>query len=225
MLNDKEPIIYLIPGLGYTDQIFEKLRLDSQRVTRLNWIEPRLEESMESYATRMSSQMQFDGEQVVLIGHSFGGIMCQEIARQHKVDKIILLSSIQSRKENPLQFRMLKPLGLHRLITKEFILKTFKYWGAQHGFVTEEEKALFPQMVRTYSNNYFSWAMRELSVWENKAETRTNRLVRIHGKQDKTFPITLTSEIDYAIEKGSHIMVYKQADLISKILNKEIADL
>lgn len=217
--------VYLIPGLGYTEQIFEKLRLNGAQIKSLNWLEPKANESIENYAGRMAEQMVFSDDEVVLIGHSFGGILCQEIARRYQVDKVILLSSIQSRAENPLQFRILKPLGLHRIITKSFILKTFPFWGHQHGFVSKEEKALFPQMVGRYSNNYYRWALWHLSTWENKATSVQQNIVRIHGEQDKTFPINLVQQVDHLVKGGSHIMVYKQSALVSDILNQELAKL
>lgn len=212
----------MIPGLGFDDRIFQKINLPAASTYYLNWIEPAKGESIESYAGRMSGNISNEEEKVVLVGHSFGGIICQEIAKQRSIDKIVLVSSIVSRKENPLKFKIIHPSFLHKLITKELILSTFRYWDKQHGFETKEEQALFRQMVPKHTNNYFSWALRALSRWNNLERNKTTKVVRIHGRRDKTFPFHLVSGIDYEVEDGSHFMVYKQGELIGQILQNEI---
>lgn len=214
--------IYMIPGLGFDEQIFSRIKLSRASSITLNWLEPLRNESIESYARRMSESISDDEQNVILVGHSFGGVICQEIAQQRKVAKVILISSIVARTENPWKFKIIRPLFLHKVISKKFILSTFRFWDKKHGFETPEEKALFREMVSRHSNRYLSWSLKELSRWTNTHQENLTEIVRLHGTKDRTFPIRLAKNIDYKIENGSHVMVYKKGEMISKTLEKEV---
>jgi pimeloyl-ACP methyl ester carboxylesterase len=207
--------IYLIPGLGYDYRIFEGLPLADYEVGNLNWIEPQKHEPISNYALRL-----FDGipeeEDIVLIGHSIGGVIAQEIAAKRKISKIILISSVKSRAEIPGSFRLVKPLGLYRLMTKALSVKTVKYWGASNGLVSDVEIDLFKSMVSGHSNTYLQWALRALSGWQSIELPSTTKLFRIHGTDDKTFPIELIDRPDVVIEGGSHFMVYAEAGKVGE---------
>ena len=213
--------VVLIPGLGYTHRIFEKLSLPYP-CTYLNWIEPLKQEAIGDYAKRFSRAIPTDAQQTVLIGHSFGGVMAQEITSYRHIDKIILISSVKSSKEIPLFFQLMKPLALYPLFTQQLAIQSFPYWGKAHGFQTDEEQNLFKEMVSTYSDNYLQWALKTLSGWKEVQLPTHSRLVHIHGDRDKTFPLNKIQKADIVVEGGSHIMVYKQAKRIEKILNLEI---
>lgn len=212
--------IYLIPGLGYDCRIFERLDLGALATQCIPWIEPREGESIQEYAQRLFAGV--GEEEVVLIGHSFGAVVAQEFAMLQRVDKIILLSSIQSSEELPFSFKMINALGLHRMFTKEWSIRTVKYWGKNHGFASAADQELFKSMVGQHSNHYLQWALQALSSWQSPQIPPPTQLVQIHGTADKTFPISKIKQADVTIEGGSHIMVYLQAPRISKLLIEAI---
>ena len=150
-----------------------------------------------------------------LIGHSFGGILAQEIARQISIKKILLISSIKSRKELPLFFRSVGYLGLQRMFTKEITLKSFPFWSRQHGYASEELQELFVSMVAQHSNHYLKWALKQLSVWAPKALSETP-LLHLHGDQDKTFPVHLIQEPVKVVKGGTHLLVYDRAPEVNQ---------
>ena len=104
--------IYLMPGLGFDQRIFEKLNLEGYKYSYINWIEPDKNEHIKSYARQLSANIQDSSEKIILIGHSMGGVLCQEIAAIKKVDLIVLISSIKSRSEIPFRFKLVSPLLL-----------------------------------------------------------------------------------------------------------------
>ena len=214
--------IYLIPGLAFTDQVFKRIKIPDQELNYLNWIEPLKNESIKSYANRMAAHIAFDEEEITLIGHSFGGMMAQEIARQKKVAKVILISSIVSEKENPFAFKIIKPFFIHKMIGKRFFLNTFRFWAKHYGYQTADEQALFRAMVGQQSDYTLEWSLKNLSLWKNDPASTPTKIVRIHGTKDYTLPFELTRNIDYEIKDGSHILVYSQAEMVSDILKKEI---
>lgn len=207
--------IYLIPGLGYDCRIFERLTFETYEVVCLNWIEPLWQEGIGDYALRL-----FQGEPVdeddVLIGHSLGGVIAQEFAAKRKVQQVVLISSVQSRDEIPLKFKIVKPLGLYRLFTKELCVRTVKYWGAKHGMVSIAQQDLFKRMVGKQSNAYLQWALKALSAWQSPELLSGTKLFQIHGTDDQTFPIELIEKVDVVIEGGSHFMVYVEPEKVGE---------
>lgn len=210
--------VILIPGLGYSCELFQRLHFPHLETRCLNWLEPQAGESLNAYANRFVVHYSFPDEPVVLIGHSFGGILAQEIASLFPVQQIILLSSIQSRKELPMGFRIIAPMGIHHLFTKEASFVTLPFWGASHGFDSEETRQLFRNMVSTYSNRYLQWALKTLSMWRSPNIPSSTNITQIHGTLDRTFPVRLIQQPDILVEKAGHIMVYKQAEKLNKLI-------
>ena len=158
--------IILIPGLGYNCRIFENLDLSDFDKQCLNWIEPFPNEKLREYSQRIFNQIENNHEKLIIIGHSFGGIVAQEIASFERIDQIILISSIKSRKEMPWHFKIVKSLFLHKFFTKQMSIKTVNFWGKTHGFETQNEKELFKDMVGHHTNTYLQWALKSLSSWQ-----------------------------------------------------------
>lgn len=218
----KDPVLYFIPGLGFDHRIFQHLELPGYTCHYLDWIEPVKGESIEHYASRLSEPIDSTSQKVVLIGHSLGGILSQQIALQKKIDRIILLSSIRSRKELPWFFCMIQPLGIHHLFTKKLTFSTFPLWAKTHGYVTKEEQLLFEAMVSQQSNHYLQWALRTLSAWQG-VDPMDTPIIQIHGEKDKTFPIKYLEHPDVLVKDGGHFMVYNQSKKVSELLLKNLA--
>lgn len=215
--------VYLIPGPGFDHRIFQNLELHETEFEYLNWIEPLKNESLRSYAERFSNKMGGENsKEIVIIGHSFGGILAQEIAAIRPVDKIILISSIKSQKELPLHFRVVNPLLLQTFFSKEITEKTIQFWGKYYDYETPEEQSLIIDMVNKQSNYYLKWALRHLSLWTEPKILIDTTLSHIHGKLDRTLPCRRIQNPVTIIEDAKHFMVYKKPKLISEIINKEL---
>lgn len=214
--------VLLIPGLGYNQRIFERFSLEGVQLECINWIEPIEKESLSSYAKRLYATYAEGKEDTILIGHSFGGIVAQEIASLYPVKKIILLSSIKSRAEMPWYFKIAHHLYLDRLMIKRLILWVFPKHAKSHGFATASDEAMFKDMLNQVSNNYLQWSLRKLSQWEEPALPSSTSLFQIHGTMDKTFPFSLIKDPDKVIKNGSHIFVYKQGVKASKLVKEAL---
>ena len=213
-------MIYLIPGLGYNHRIFEKLDFGDQKSSCLQWIDPKQNETIQAYALRLAEPILEAEEPVVLIGHSFGGIIAQEIAAQIPIQKVILLGSIKSKDELPLQFKMVKWFRLWNFFTKKMTLQSVKYWGPDHGFETDEEIALFKDMIGSCPEPFLKWALKKLVYWQGIKLPKETELIQIHGTLDKTFPFREIKNPSAIIEAGSHIFLYKRPEKLMTILNQ-----
>lgn len=214
------PHFYLIPGLGFDHRIFEKLELPNYTLKYLNWIEPKPNETIQHYATRMAEKIDHDRGEIILIGHSLGGVVSQEIACIIDVKKIFLISSIQSREELPLQFKIIHRFNLQKLFNKNFIIKSHDYWAANYGYKTQEEQDLFKDMIGKQTNTYLQWALKALSVWQTPNVPSCTQIIQIHGDQDKTFPVALMKKTNRVVKGAGHFMIYQEAKLLSDFIEK-----
>ncbi|MGB0428863.1 MAG: alpha/beta hydrolase, partial [Bacteroidia bacterium] len=119
--------VYLIPGLGFDCRIFSKFNFQNHEVVELNWLEPLANETWEAYATRMASKIEKD-EKSVIIGHSLGGMLAQEISVHLNIKKLVLISTICKADENPWYFKILRRFGLYLLVAKQWINTTLPLW-------------------------------------------------------------------------------------------------
>lgn len=213
--------IILIPGLGYDDRIFHNLDLSDFEIEYLNWIEPLKNEHIHEYSQRLFATAKPSSKKTILIGHSLGGVVSQEIASVNQIEKIILISSITSRKELPFSFKIVKPLRLDRLFTKGICIKSIRFWGKQHGFDAETTK-LFKSMIGKQTNSFLQWAFRALSSWKEPKVPTTTKVIRLHGTNDKTLPYKLISKPDLIIENGSHICLITEASTVSEFIKKSV---
>ncbi len=210
----------MLPGLGFDCRIFRRLKLHDYKLIALDWMEPTADESLGSYTNRIAGRINFSDRPVVLIGHSFGGIVAQEIAARHNVAQVILISSIRSREEMPSFFKMLAPLHAHRWFSRRLVNSTFPLWAAKHGYIKAEERDLFLDMVNKNSDLYLQWALKHLSQWKGVEQVHSAQICQIHGEHDKTFPPPLLKSADEIIGKGGHFMIYQKPNEVSQAILK-----
>jgi len=214
--------VIFIPGLGYDHRIFRNLQLPGIQVDYLDWISPLPEESINAYAKRLYAAISDDSYKTIMVGHSLGGIVSQEIASIYEIDKVILISSIKSRDELPIIFKIMGLLRIARLFTKELSINTVWFWGGAHGFRSAEDKGLFKSMLARQSNMYLQWALRALVSWRPPIIPNHTGVIQVHGTHDKTFPLDLIKDPTYIIDQGSHIAVYKQPQKVGDIIMSEV---
>ena len=216
------PKVYLLAGLGFDERIFDNLILRNVEINYLQWLEPHKNESLDEYVRRIAGQINPTNAPLVLIGHSFGGIIVQKISHFIKTEKVIIISSIKSNSEIPLSLKIFKRIPLYNYINKEIILKSFPIWARIFGYNSEKGRILFNQMISSSSNNYLRWSLDK--IVNTDFDNEVQNLVHIHGTRDKTFSIKKI-ENPLVVKDGSHFMVFSKGDEISEILNKEISSI
>lgn len=207
--------IYCISGLGADERAFSKIAVEGYKVICLPWLTPLPKETISNYAKRMSEGIK--EENPVLAGVSFGGMICLEIAKQLPVEKLILISSIQSVKELP---RWMKTAGFLQL-NKILPMRSFKLMepiqNRNLGISTPEEI----ELVRSYRRNapqvFMDWAINQVLNWRNN--WKPTSIFHIHGDDDKLFPITKVAAT-HIIKGGGHFMIMNKAAEVSAVLHQ-----
>jgi esterase/lipase len=206
--------IYCISGLGADERIFFKLKIPGVQFKYLQWIAPEENESIQAYSKRMGQQI--DDENPVLMGVSFGGMMAIEIGKHISAQKIILLSSIKSRKELPRWMKICGQLKLNKLAPAR---RPFKWMASfENNFLgtkSIEEEKLANDFRQTIDPHYLKWAIDKVINWQN--EMQLSSLYHIHGTNDKTFPIK-NIKPTHIINDGGHFMVMNRAEEISRVI-------
>ncbi|MEO6638410.1 MAG: alpha/beta hydrolase [Ginsengibacter sp.] len=206
--------IYCVSGFGADERVFAKLKFNNCKVHFIPWLIPERKETLAVYAKRMAEGI--DQKNPVLFGLSFGGMICIEIAKFIKTEKVILISSVASFRERPL---WMKVTGKSRL-NKIFPLRSFRLFEPVQnynlGITNKEELTLVREYRTSISPRYTNWAVDQIVNWKN--DWQPKNLVRIHGTKDHMFPIKKI-KADYIIQGGGHFMIMNKAAEINTVLN------
>ncbi len=207
--------VYFFSGLGADKKTFGQLQLPQNiEPIFIDWINPEADEPIESYAGRISKVID-NSNPFVLVGLSFGGIMATEVLEFVNPHKTILISSVSRRQELPSFFRITRFLGINKTFPVKSVQKgnAFIYW--LFGISRAEDKLLLDTILADTDPIFSKWAIRQMMIW--KREITNPKIIRIHGNNDKMFPIH-DFVPDYIIKNGGHFMIVDKADEISNLL-------
>jgi pimeloyl-ACP methyl ester carboxylesterase len=211
--------IYCISGLGADERAFSKLKINGFTLHVIAWLMPAKDETIEQYAKRM--RVDVTEENPILMGLSFGGMICTEIAKQIPVSKIIIISSIKSSKELPLWMRTVAKLKLNKIVSLKSSRLTQPVQNKMLGIQSEEEKALVASLRREADLPYTNWAVNQAINWKN--DWQHPHIYHIHGDKDNMFPIK-NIKADYTIKNGGHFMIMNRAAEVSDCINAALLD-
>lgn len=209
--------IYCVSGLAADEKLFSKLHLPGTELIFLPWLLPKPQEALADYARRMFEQVA--EENPVMLGLSFGGMTCIEIAKQFPVKKLFLISSIKTKQELPLWMKGTMKLRLHQFIRPRPHPFLYPLENFFLGVETAEERKLANSFRKQVQQDYLQWAIHQIVSWKNV--TIPENITQIHGTRDKIFPLRYVKP-DFIIEQGSHFMVYNKAEAISSIISREL---
>ena len=161
--------VYFMPGLAASPTIFENIKLpeDQFEMHFLEWFLPHEKESIESYALRMTEKIQ--DENPVLVGVSFGGVLVQEMAKQMKVRKVIIISSVKSNTEFPPRFKVAKATKAYKLIPTQLLAdieKLVKYAFGDN--IVAKRIKLYEKYLSVRDKRYLDWAIETILCWNQK---------------------------------------------------------
>jgi pimeloyl-ACP methyl ester carboxylesterase len=212
--------VYFISGLGADERAFQKLSLPTEwAIKHLKWIDVAPNDTLESYVLKFSKLID-NSKEFVLVGLSFGGIITTELSKILLPKTTILISSISTKYELPVLYRLVSVLRLNELVPASLLNKVFPFTHWYFSTKTKEEKILLEQIIHDTPPLFLKWAINEILHWKN--EERPTNIFHIHGTKDKIFPIS-NLKVDFKIENGGHFMVYSKADEVSKVLIERLS--
>ena len=202
--------------MAASSEIFEHIVLpETYIIYKLDWIIPFQNESLESYAKRISKKI--TKPDPILIGVSFGGILVQEISKHISFKKIFIISSIKSSYELPVTMRMAKKTNIHKILPFEWINSLDKLALFAFGNGIKKKIKLYQKYLSVRNPNYLKWAMNCIVHWNQKNVIKG--LIHIHGKKDNIFPVKNITGKVYLIE-GNHAIIITKANQINKLVSQ-----
>jgi pimeloyl-ACP methyl ester carboxylesterase len=206
--------IYAISGLGADHRAFQYLELKHD-VVHINWITPHENESMSSYANRLTDQID-TSQRFALVGLSFGGMLATEMCKFIKPEQTILLSSAETKKEIPWWFRLIGKMKLTKVVPTGFveIPRPLASW-----FFGTKDPELLDYILEDVDVKFVNWAVKQIMNWDNKSPA-TN-VTKIYGGSDRVLPARKVANT-ILIKDAGHFMVADRAVEISSIINEKL---
>lgn len=214
--------VYCISGLGADERVFGKIEWpEDVSVHFLQWLPPEdQQESIQHYAQRMCAAI--TEPDPILMGTSFGGMMSIEMAKLIPVSKIILVSSITSRRELPWWMRACGWLKLDAVLPKKGSigkkLPLHIFYPIENFFLgaeSEEARTLAAEFRSNVNAAYLKWSIHNILNWKN--ESITVPFVQIHGNRDKLFPISNVKPT-HIVHNTGHFLAFQKATEVSRLL-------
>lgn len=205
--------------MGADRRIFQNIKLGSAfRMHYLDWLMPNENESIESYAKRMSERID-TSQPYALVGLSFGGVIACEISRFLSPEKIILVSSISTRDEIPWYYKLARILKMNKLPFLIYFKSSNRIFYWLLGAKSEEEKILIKQVKKDSDPAITFWAIDRFLNWQN--QQRPQNIYHIHGTSDRILPIRFVQP-DKVVKGGSHFMIFNMHQRISELIESTL---
>ncbi len=206
-----------MPGMAASPKIFELIKFPSNyKIIYLTWIKPNLNETLKSYAKRMS--ILINDVNPVLIGVSFGGILVQEISKHIKVKKLIIISSVKSKVELSLSMKFAKKTGIHHLLPLNWIDDLEKLLLFVFGPSIKARVDTYKKYLSERDPDYLKWSINQIVNW--KQIKYDKNIFHIHGEKDKVFPLNYLERNKnfITIKNGTHATILRDSTWFSKNL-------
>jgi len=205
--------VYFVPGLAAGKEIFKNIRFPENRFKThvLEWLIPEKNEPIARYAKRMAAGVMH--KDAVLVGVSFGGVMVQEMAHFLTLKKLIIISSVKSRKELPKRLRIARITKLYKLMPTRIMLSSDDLTKFAIGPRSRKRLELYQAFLHVRNAGYLNWAIENMVCWQPKKPAED--ILHIHGDADLIFPIKHIDNCE-VIKGGTHIMLLNKGSKISK---------
>ncbi len=212
-----KPSIYFFPGQGSDKQLFDSLVFDEPyKTVMIEYGTPEKEMNLHTFAKSLVNQIDTT-EAFVLIGVSFGGMICVELSELLKPQKTIIISSAKNRTELPFRYKFQKVIPIYKLFPGSVLLGGAKLLQPIIEPDRNKNKTTFKSMLHHKNAMYMKRTIHLLINWERKQNNTA--IYHIHGSKDHTLPIKKIKNPSHIIKKGSHMMTLTKAKEISVILN------
>lgn len=216
----QQPLIhvYFMPGMAANAKIFENIALPANtfKIHLLEWELPKKKETLAEYAQRFSKKITHANP--VLVGVSFGGILVQEIAKHISTKKVIIISSVKSRKELPKRMIFAKYTKAHKLLPTGLVNNVELLAKYAFGETVTKRIELYEKFLSVRDKHYLDWSIDKIINWKQK--TPLEGVVHVHGDKDMVFPVSHIKEY-IKVKGGTHILVINRA----KWLNEHLPEL
>lgn len=203
--------IYAISGLGADELLFSKLKIHEDfQLICLPWPDIMHCENMRDYAKEFLQYIDFK-HPFGLLGTSFGGMLCAELANICNPSFLILISSAANENEIPFYYKWATKLRLTSLVFKITITFPERFIC----YVFQSNSNLLKTYLRNQNPNFVRKAFQFIGLWKNSGKNNAPTL-KIKGDKDSVLP--LLDKSFKTIKNGGHFMIYDQSEEVSQAI-------
>lgn len=210
--------IYIFSGLGADERVFKQLNFSSLEPVFIDWVEPFENETLESYAKRISEAITC--ENPIILGISFGGMLAVEISKIRSVKKLFLIATAKTYLELPKVYRTLEAMGALKLIPIKLLKRTTFITHYFFGTKSPKDKLLLKTILKDTDPKFLKWTLKAILEWRNA--TLPSNYLHLHGTNDKIIPIKLIQH-STTIKDGGHLMTLDKFEEINELINDELS--
>ena len=213
--------VYFMPGLAASPTIFEYINLPPEtfEVHLLEWVLPNGNESLKSYAKRMSEKVIHDD--AVLIGVSFGGVLVQEMKQFLNPRKVIIISSVRCNLELPNRMKIAKSTKAYKLLPTGLMQDVELLTKYAFGDMLKKKLKLYEKYLHMRNKSYLDWAIEQMICW--KRIKIDPEIIHIHGDADEVFPAKNIKQF-INVKGGTHAMILNKYKWFNTNLPKIILE-
>lgn len=213
--------IFFIPGLGANEKVFDNIGDLNCDQIKIKWLDNLEDESINEYSRRLIEAYDI-GENDIVAGLSFGGILAQEIARILYHKEVILISSFRDIKDLKPLYRFGLKTGLYKLTPGFRIPIVDEIIAYNLNSENQESKPILKEMLEHTDYNLLKWSLEKIAQLPSASNDSfiTHNII---GNNDKILQ-TWSNEYTTIIEGGSHFMVYEKADEVTSTILKILSN-
>jgi pimeloyl-ACP methyl ester carboxylesterase len=208
--------LYLLPGQGADARLFDSLHFPAHFVVHhISYPIPAAKITMLEFARQLA--MDIDTTQpFILMGASFGGMLCAEMSTFLHPQRTIIVSSAKHRKELPYRYRLQRFVPVYRVLPPSVI----KMGALVIQPIVEpdrrSQKDTFKSMLKSKDPYYMKRSVALILSWDKTEESP--EIIHIHGTKDHIIPMR-NVKADVIIPKGSHVMTLTQAEQVQQAID------
>lgn len=207
--------VYLIPGQGADQRLFNHLTLDSNfEVHHIQYFTPEKGTSLAEYARQLSAQIDTT-QPFVLIGTSLGGMLACEMTDFLTPQKVIVISSAKSRDELPFRYKFMRVIPLYKLVPPRFVKGGARIMQPLVEPDRKKEKETFKSMLKAKNPHFMKRTVAMIINWDR--DSIPPNITHIHGTKDHTLPIRKVNPT-HVVDDGSHMMTLTKGEELSLLL-------
>jgi pimeloyl-ACP methyl ester carboxylesterase len=211
--------LYLIPGQGSDYRIYRYFKFEGLDTVHVHYSVPRYAESMNSYARRLSQQID-TCDRYSIVGVSLGGMLAVEMSEFMNPEETIIISSAKNRHELPFRYRFMNKIPLNDVFGGAFLNATAPYAQIVVEPDSRHERDTCLSMLKNKNELFMERSVDMIVNWER--DSSSSDIFHIHGNADRTIPIENVKDIDVVIEGGSHMMALTKGRQIAAIVKLKV---
>ena len=188
------------------------------------WIDPKVGESLESYAERLSREID-PGVPCIVGGLSFGGMLATEVAKHLDAKGCILISTVRKPEELPRRVRLWVALG------KFVPMVCIRFGQMIAPFIANVLGPILPgqrgELLRQYNRSstfFIWWAIRAIDSWHSSPKKFAGKTFQIHGSKDWTIPPSRATEAEI-IEGAGHVLTLAHPEEVNSHIRNILSEI